>query len=65
MASESKGIGLGTVIAAMIAVGSIVGLAFGLLGSAGLLPSGVIPVFIGLICGIAAPLLILRMRTTR
>ena len=50
---------------ALIGVGLIVGLAFGLLGSAGLLPSGVIPVFVGLTCGVAAPLLILRMRAAR
>ena len=65
MANGSEGFGRGTVIAAMIGVGLIVGLAFGTLGSLGLLPSGVIPVFIGLVCGVTAPLLIWRMRAAR
>ena len=65
MVDETGRFGWAAVIAAMIGVGLAVGLFFGLLSSAGLIPSGVMPVFIGLACGIAAPILIWRMRTAR
>ena len=65
MTNVSKVTGWGMVIAALIGVGLVVGLVFGLIGSLGLLPSGVVPVMVGLVCGLAAPLLIFRMRPAR
>ncbi len=65
MANETKRFGWGTVIAAMIGVGIVVGLFFGMLGVAGLLPSAAIPVVIGVTCGFASVLLIARMRPAR
>ena len=62
MANGSVLSGWGKVIAAMIAIGLAVGLAVGGLGIVGMIPSGAVPALIGVICGLSAPLLILRMR---
>jgi len=64
MVNESKMIGWGKLIAAMFGFGVVVGVMFGLLGSAGLLPTVAVPAIVGVICGVAAPLLMLRMRHT-
>jgi hypothetical protein len=64
MGNESKRIGWGTVLAAMIGIGLVVGLAFGLLGAAIELPTGLVIAGIGVTCGLIAPLLISRMRPT-
>ena len=65
MTFASKAGGWGMVIAAMIGVGLVVGAIFGLMGYAGLMPSAMVPVMIGLVCGVTAPLLILRMQPAR
>jgi hypothetical protein len=62
MANGSVLSGWGKVITAMIAIGLAVGLAVGGLGIVGMIPSGAVPALIGVICGLSAPLLILRMR---
>ena len=64
MVNESKMIGWGRLIAAMLGFGLVVGVVSGLLGSAGLLPAGAVPAIVGVICGVGAPLLMLRMRPT-
>lgn len=65
MTYTSRWIGWGLVIAVLIGFGSVVGFVFGLMGHAGLMPSAMVPVMIGLVCGVAAPLLIFRMRPAR
>ena len=65
MANETRGYGWAAVIAAMIGVGIVVGLFFGMLGVAGVLPSAAVPVVIGVTCGFASVLLIWRMRPAR
>lgn len=65
MANGSNVYGWGAVVAAMIGIGLVVGLAVGGLGVLGILPSAATPAIIGVICGFATPILILRLRTQR
>ena len=65
MANGTKQFGWAAVIAAIMGISIVLGLFFGLLSSAGLLPRAVTPVLIGVICGVGAPLLVARMRPAR